>query len=927
MGQQFRLKDGTIVEAQPDGTYHEVFSSAPSAMQIKPADPKLPYEVTKAQGQAAAAPYEAPKAVADIASTRAQAGHAAAETDIARAQAPYAGQKAQADAIAAQAAAKSAQYKASQDDLATAKQELEQWGGAEQVDQLIRAVERAKGLVGSSTTGWGGALLHNLPATDARTLDNVIKQEVRGNVFMQRIQQLKDTNPSPNGGTGIGRIMQAEIPMITGAGGALDIGMKGSDLLQSLDQIEHGALRAKAKLSGQNPDNPHVLTALMPANHAGATPPAIGAPPPPGGPGAPPSGPGGGPNVPHADYSGMVGGPGASLATMDQNSKLGAFKQTYRNVYDPTMASTLSAFIKKGQDYDTVANFAQSHGFNPPDPKSYADAVAFARGHHGATNVEANRLVPTTLGERLASSPAASAAAGAASGASAGLDDVVGRTIAGPGWDANQAALQATHPVANALGNTVGGIGAMALGGGALADTLAAGAQGGVGRNAVAWALKNPIKAATTADAGYGTVYGASENPSNPVAGAGVGGLTGMFASPIGAYGTKALGAAVRGVADPAVQRLRDAGIPLTVGEVLGGGAKKAQDAMTSVFGPGSMVTSRYGDGRQALNQVAFQRAGQTVGANIHNVGQPGLLALRDAKNNAYSQALDPVNINLNNPQAIGDLSGAINAAKAIPNVDQASDYASGALSNFIGNAAPQGNMSGTDFQQAYRGLSRTARQASGRAYGHEIGQALGQGQDALVGALQQQNPGAYQGFLNANSANRHLSILADAVSTAKNQIGDDGQPLFTGAQLNTANMNNARTYNGRVAAASGSGPFNQLAMDAQKAMSNKVGESGTFPRQLMGAMILGGGGGMFGGSAGAAADGEDGAEKWGGLGATVPLGLLTLLGTRRGQKLLTGALANRTAADRYTGNLLLKNPTVGSDALTASLLPLLPKP
>jgi hypothetical protein len=41
--------------------------------------------------------------------------------------------------------------------------------------------------------------------------------------------------------------------------------------------------------------------------------------------------------------------------------------------------------------------------------------------------------------------------------------------------------------------------------------------------------------------------------------------------------------------------------------------------------------------------------------------------------------------------------------------------------------------MSGRDFQQAYRGLARTGRTASSRMYGHEIGQTLGRGQDALA--------------------------------------------------------------------------------------------------------------------------------------------------------------------------------------------------
>src|SRR5206468_2189841 len=137
--------------------------------------------------------------------------------------------------------------------------------------------------------------------------------------------------------------------------------------------------------------------------HGGTPPPADssgGASPPAGPPHIGPAG------APH-DYSGMTGSPSAGLAVTNPKSMAGAFAPTSRTVYDPVGAAALSAFIKKGAPYDTAAAYAQSHGFNPPDPKDYAAAVTFAAAHGGATNVEADRNVPTTFGERLASSPAA----------------------------------------------------------------------------------------------------------------------------------------------------------------------------------------------------------------------------------------------------------------------------------------------------------------------------------------------------------------------------------------------------------------------------------------------------------------------------------------------------------------------------------------
>jgi hypothetical protein len=142
---------------------------------------------------------------------------------------------------------------------ADTKQKAMQLSAIESADQLIGAVKRARSLVSGWSTGVGGAILDHIPATQAAQLDTIVNQEIRGNIFLNRVNALKEENPSPTGGTGIGRIMQAEIPLITGSIGALDpvkMGRKGT--LDSLDQIEARTLRTKAIINGENPDDPAV---------------------------------------------------------------------------------------------------------------------------------------------------------------------------------------------------------------------------------------------------------------------------------------------------------------------------------------------------------------------------------------------------------------------------------------------------------------------------------------------------------------------------------------------------------------------------------------------------------------------------------------------------------------------------------------------
>lgn len=250
---------------------------------------------------------------------------------------------------------------------------------------------------------------------------------------------------------------------------------------------------------------------------AGPTaPPKIG-----GGGNNPPAPPGGG-TVPHADYSAMVGGPQQNLAT----------GQT-RQAYDPVVAGALSAMIRKGVPVDQANTYLASQGATPIDPSTYAQAVAFAKAHGGATNVEADKTLPVSVGERLASSGPAAGVVGFGAGATAGLTDTAGRSLLGPEWDANRAALAATHPGWDIGGNLLGGA-VGTLGGEALLGKAAPGALGVVSSKLGRFA---PIGG----DLGYGALYGANEDPDNPLRGAFLGGLTGAAAGGVGRAGTRGL--------------------------------------------------------------------------------------------------------------------------------------------------------------------------------------------------------------------------------------------------------------------------------------------------------------------------------------------------------------------------------------------------
>lgn len=127
----------------------------------------------------------------------------------------------------------------------------------EATNELLDSINRAKGLTSHWSTGWPAAALRHLPDTDAAKLDTIINQEIRGNIFKNWVGELK--SQTDTGTSGIGRIMQSEIPLITGSLGALDPEKMGYDeTIRSLNQIQNRVLRSKAVLSGENPDDPRV---------------------------------------------------------------------------------------------------------------------------------------------------------------------------------------------------------------------------------------------------------------------------------------------------------------------------------------------------------------------------------------------------------------------------------------------------------------------------------------------------------------------------------------------------------------------------------------------------------------------------------------------------------------------------------------------
>lgn len=425
--------------------------------------------------------------------------------------------------------------------------------------------------------------------------------------------------------------------------------------------------------------------------------------------------------------------------------------------------------------------------------------------------------------------------------------------------------------------------------GGAIATTTGLGSLGRFGASKFAPQLlggggKGQFARGIATDAAYGSLYrGFTEGDF------GKGAVEGAVGSAVGQPFGKLAGKVIGGVpVSEAVEAMGRRGIPMTTGQRLGGAWKAAEEKATSIPIVGDMINARHMDGRRAFNRGAFEIGAETIPGEVVETGFEGVGQLNDLKSAAYRSALDPATLDVAGSPTVRE--GVMNAqltAQAIPEVGQG---AADAIGYRVGSGLDaNGTMSGRDFQEAYRGLARSGREAANGSYANEYSNAMRMAQDVLSQGLEQQNPGAFAGFQAANTANRRLNVLATAVDNAKNQEGQ----LFTPKQLANADAMSARQLTGRISSGSGNRPFAQYAADGVETLSNNTPDSGTAGRV---AQMAGGAGILGAGGAGGYYLGGQSAEgaQTGATATGLATALALLGGTKGGQAALNKVLFDR---------------------------------
>lgn len=450
------------------------------------------------------------------------------------------------------------------------------------------------------------------------------------------------------------------------------------------------------------------------------------------------------------------------------------------------------------------------------------------------------------------------------------------------------------YPGASLLGSVTGG--ALAAGGAEL-GLARAGLTAG--------------RAALGGDALYGAAYGAgSTDEGNRLLGAAAGGTGGLLGGIAGRAAARGIGGALTGVRNADVQGLRNAGVPLTAGQVAGGPLKRVEDAMTSIPIVGDMVNARRLEGMRAFNRTAFDEALAPVSgprpANAQpgwstggQIAEQGIDAAQAAVGQGYRDALGGVNLTPD-AQFTADLAAVRARGAAIPRTGPEFDYV---VQQRVDPLVAGGNISGEQFQDVLQGLRRA--NLGDDAMGAEASNALGNVAGVVRNLADRQAPGAVPALGNADQAFRRTEVLRAAVNAARNgtRVGEPG--TFAPSQLADAAAANAKKFGNSQGTTRQ--PFFDLSRAGQSVLPSSIGDSGTFTRQA----ITGGAALAAGGGTGYATGGGEGAAT----GATGGLALGALLaagGSRGAQRQITRLLADRPDALIQLGNEVQRRARYG---------------
>ena len=360
----------------------------------------------------------------------------------------------------------------------------------------------------------------------------------------------------------------------------------------------------------------------------------------------------------------------------------------------------------------------------------------------------------------------------------------------------------------------------------------------------LAIASRVPLAASIPGRVGVGIASGGASSALNPVAregdfwaekakqvgiGAASGGVTPLVTGAIGRV------ISPNASTNANLQLLKDAGVRPTVGQSLGGAANRVEEKAMSLPIVGDAISAARERAREQFNQAAINRAVAPVGGQVDEVGQAGIQRAGDLLSKSYDDAISKVKAVKFDPQFAQDV-GQLRTMAQNMTPEMAKRFNT-TIDDVLGpRISGTGSMLGTTYKQIDSKLGQEAAKfgKSSDPLQQELGDAYKQLQALLKQQAARSSPEFAKAIKAADTGWANLVRVEGAGKAAQNAEG-----VFTPAQLNAAIRQADGSVRGR-SMARGTALMQDLGNAGQQVLGNKVPNSGTVDRLMLGGAGLG---------------------------------------------------------------------------------------
>lgn len=367
-----------------------------------------------------------------------------------------------------------------------------------------------------------------------------------------------------------------------------------------------------------------------------------------------------------------------------------------------------------------------------------------------------------------------------------------------------------------ALGNVTAGLPLAAIPAGASLPAAAGiGAAVGAGMGAMA-----PQPTATDGDYRTRAVTSAALGAGVGAAGGAAGNMIGRVLAP---------------KIDPNVRLLGDAGVELTPGQIIGGSARKAEDAATSIPVVGTGVANAQRRSLESFNRAVGDEVLAPIGASVPKgtpAGRDLVTHVDDAISRAYNEALGKVKPFVPDQQFVQDYANVLQTRTLMP--DQTAFYNKVLNNQVIPRLQKAGQIDGALLQTIQSDLKRLSRgfNASQAVPDQELGRAFSDLSKLMDDLVMRTNPAVAPDIKAANAAFARFVRMEGAAGSTGAAEG-----VFTGPQFASA-VRRLDTSPRKQAFARGDALMQDTADAAKSVLPSTVPDSGTPLRSMIGLAV-----------------------------------------------------------------------------------------